>query len=73
VVVEPRAEWSIDESIPTPADLVPYEVLAKFTKDDGRVVIIFRREGEVFRRLQGRMGGMTLVEESRIEIEEPEE
>jgi hypothetical protein len=71
VEVEPRSEWTIDESLPTPADLARYEILAKFPKDDGRMVVIYRRDdGEVFRRVQGRMGGLTLVEETRVEMDE---
>jgi hypothetical protein len=35
------------------------------------MVVIYRRDdGEVFRRVQGRMGGLTLVEETRVEMDE---
>jgi hypothetical protein len=70
-VIEPRSEWTMDESIATPADLVSQEILAKFRKDDGRFVIIYRRDdGHVIRRLQGSLGAYTLVEEAIVPPEE---
>lgn len=72
VVVEPLSEWTIDESLPTPMDLVNHEILAKFPTDDGRMVVIYRRDGQVFRRIQGKMGSLTLVEESIVDMEKLE-
>ena len=70
MVVEPRSEWTIDESLPTPKDIADKKILAKFLRDDGRMVIIYRRGGKFYRRVLGKMGSLTLVEESQIEIDE---
>jgi hypothetical protein len=68
--VEPRSEWSIDESIPTPEELEKLEILAKFKKGPDVVIIYRARNGDVYRRVQGALGAYTRVEESKIELEE---
>lgn len=68
--VEPRSEWTVDDSINTPAELAGREILAKFAKDDGRTVIIYRLpNGDVYRRISGAFGAYTRVEESRIDLD----
>jgi hypothetical protein len=68
---EPRSEWSIDETIAIPEELAGREILAKFRKDDGSVVIVYRREnGDVYRRKTSALGVFTRVEEQKIELEE---
>lgn len=65
--IEPRSEWTIDESIPTPPDLAGVEILAKFRREGEGFVFIYRRDdGEVMHRLQGRLGAYTTVEESFV-------
>lgn len=69
--VEPRSEWRIDESVETPEELAGREILAKFQKDDGRTVIIYRQpNGDVYRRISGAFGAYTRVEEAKIEIDD---
>lgn len=68
--VEPRSEWKIDGSIPTPEELREREILAKFRHDDGSVIIIYRRpNGDVYRRKTGTLGAFIRVEEQKIELE----
>jgi hypothetical protein len=67
--VEPRSEWSIDESIETPEELRGLEILAKFKKGADVVIFYRRPNGDVYRRVEGRLGSYRRVEESKIEIE----
>ena len=68
-MVEPRSEWSIDESIPTPEELEKLEILAKFKKGEDVVIIYRAKNGDVYRRVQGALGAYSRVEESKIELE----
>lgn len=67
--VEPRSEWTIDESIETPEELEKVEILAKFKKGEDVVIIYRAQNGDVYRRVEGRLGAYRRVEESRIELE----
>lgn len=67
--VEPRSEWTIDESIATPEELEKLEILAKFRKGDDVVIIYRAKNGDVYRRVEGQLGAYRRVEESRIELE----
>lgn len=67
--VEPRSEWSIDESIPTPEELQGLEILAKFKKGADLVIIYRAKNGDVYRRVEGSLGSYKRVEESKIELE----
>lgn len=75
IVFEPRSEWTIDDSLTTPADVAHLEILAKFPRDEQRMVIIYRRrDGRVIQRVQGRLGNYALVEEADVppEVLHPE-
>lgn len=71
--IDPRSEWRIDESIPTPPDLAAFEILAKYIRSDGKLAIVYRRDdGALLHRLQGRLGAYTTVEEQFVEEPKPE-
>jgi hypothetical protein len=66
-------QWTIDETIPTPDDIRPGAVLAKFRAPDGAVIVVYRSgERVVRRRIRGFGGGFShLVEELDIDDRPP--
>ena len=71
---EPEIEiqWGkFDDTIPTPDDIHPDRVLAKFRAPDGAVIVVYRRarDGQLIRRRIRGLGtsGMKMVEEKFLE------
>jgi hypothetical protein len=71
---EPEIEiqWgTIDSTIPTPDDIHPDRILAKFRAPDGAVIVVYTRarDGQLIRRRIRGLGssGMKMVEEKFLE------